>query len=226
MVRGESVRYTFYLRASFVVLLLAVTWFLLRDSAEVNPVPIKKALSNFPHVIGPYRLSDSFQSSSDVVELLGVDQYLQYNYISSAGDTVNFYVGYYHSVGVDGSYHSPQNCIPGGGWGIDEVSFVPLAVGIEGESTSTVSEMIIRRGGEYQVVLYWYQNRGRIIASEYWEKIYLVWDALVQKRRDGAFIRIMTTAKDGDLAAAKKRCRDFAELTMTELSCYLPGATL
>ncbi len=52
-----------------------------------------------------------------------------------------------------------------------------LQSGIEGKNYSTVSEMLIRSGPNYQVVLYWYQNKGRIIASEYWEKIYLVLDA-------------------------------------------------
>ena len=39
-------------------------------------------------------------------------------------------------------------------------------------------------------MLYWYQAHGRIVASEYWGKFYLVYDALRLNRTDAALIRI------------------------------------
>ena len=66
---------------------------------------------------------------------------------------------------------------------------VQLDKGIEGKDEATVSEMLIRNGDEYQVVLYWFQNRGRIIASEYWEKIYLVLDALIKRTKRRQFYK-------------------------------------
>lgn len=213
-------------RVLLVLILFACTWLVLQTTSSVQPVAIKKTLSQFPQEIGEYRLSDSFQSSAGVLELLGVDDYIQYNYVTDNGEHVNLYAGYYRAVGVEGSYHSPKNCIPGGGWGINTTREVVLDQGIEGQNTSTVSEMLIRNGKEYQVVLYWYQNRGRIIASEYWEKIYLVLDALVKGRRDGTFVRIMSYAGNGDIEAARARVKNFAEDAMLELQDYLPGAEL
>ncbi len=189
-------------------------------------MPVKKSLSLFPHQIADYHLSDSFQSSSEVLKMLGVDDYIQYNYIDGANTQINLYAGFYKAVGVTGGYHSPKNCLPGGGWGIDTVKNVMLQAGIEGKKNSTVSEMLIRNGADYQVVLYWYQNRGRIIASEYWEKIYLVLDALFKGRRDGTFVRIMTVAQDGDIKAAKERVKLFAEQVMPLFEEHLPGASL
>ncbi|HKJ65602.1 MAG TPA: EpsI family protein [Desulfopila sp.] len=211
-------------RVLVVLVFVALTWFLLQTTSAVEPVAINRSLSNFPHKVGEYRLSDSFQSSAGVLELLGVDDYIQYNYVSDNGNHINFYVGYYRAVGVEGSYHSPKNCIPGGGWGIAKVRKVTLDQGIEGDQQSTVSEMLIQNGPEHQVVLYWYQNRGRVIASEYWEKIYLVVDALLKGRRDGTFIRVMSYANDGDIQAAQERVQEFAEEVMVELENYLPGA--
>jgi EpsI family protein len=209
-----------------VLLLFAATWYILQATSSVTSVPIKKSLSSFPEQIGDYRLSDSFQSSADVVKLLGVDDYIQYNYVAPSGTGANLYVGYYSSVGVGGGYHSPKNCLPGGGWGIDTVKTVQLQAGIEGKSTSTITEMLIRQGDEYQVVFYWYQNRGRVIASEYWEKIYLVLDALLKGRRDGAFIRIMVTVKGADIEGAEQRAQKFAEQVIVTLENYLPGSRL
>lgn len=213
-------------RVLIIITLLAATWYTLQATSQVTATPIKKSLSLFPHQIADYHLSNSFQSSAGVIEMLGVDDYIQYNYIDEANIYINLYAGFYKAVGVSGSYHSPKNCLPGGGWGIDTIKKVVLETGIKNKKQSTVSEMLIRNGAEYQVVLYWYQNRGRIIASEYWEKIYLVLDALFKGRRDGTFVRIMTVAQDGDIKGAEARIKLFAEQVMPLLEQHLPGASL
>ena len=161
-----------------------------------------------------------------MVKLLGVDDYIDHNFVNPSGAPTNFYVGFYSSVGVGGGYHSPKNCLPGGGWGIDTVKTVQLQAGIEGKKTSTVTELLIRNGDQYQVVLYWYQNRGRVIASEYWEKVYLVLDALTKGRRDGSFVRIMVTVKGTDIEGSEHRVQQFAEQAMVELEKFLPGSHL
>ena len=213
-------------RIFIVLLLFAATWYLLQVTSSVTRIPIKKSLRSFPDQIGDYHLSNSYQSSADVLKLLGVDDYIEYNYVNPSGAPVNFYVGFYSSVGVEGGYHSPKNCLPGGGWGIDTVKTVQLQAGIEGKKKSTVTEMLIRNGDQYQLVLYWYQNRGRIIASEYWEKIYQVLDALIQGRRDGSFIRIMITVKGSDIEGSEHRAQQFAEQAMVQLENFLPGSRL
>ena len=213
-------------RVIILLCLFGVTWYLLQSTSSVTPVDIKKPLSEFPHQIGNYRLNDSFQSSAGVLELLGVDDYIQYDYVSDKGDHINLYVGYYRAVGIEGGYHSPKNCIPGGGWGINETQKVQLAQDLEGNNHLKVAQMLIRKGSEYQVVLYWFQNRGRIIASEYWEKIYQVWDALFMGRRDGSFVRIIAYVPDGDIEKTEKRVRVFATLALKELENHLPGAVL
>ena len=209
-----------------VLLLFVATWFVLQGSSGVTMVEIKKKLSAIPTNIGDFRLAETFQSSADVLELLGVDDYIQYNYLNESQERINLYAGYYQAVGVTGSYHSPKNCLPGGGWGIDSIEEVTLNSGIEGEIESNVTQMIIRSGDNYQVVIYWYQNRGRIIASEYWEKVYLVFDAIVQGRRDGTFVRIMTHSGSKEVEKAIERAQHFAEDAMVLLEEHLPGREL
>jgi EpsI family protein len=198
----------------------------MQSSSEVKAVPIKKSLSAFPHTIGEYSLSNAFQSSSEVIEMLGVDDYIQYNYIRSDGRRINLYVGYYDVVGMGKGYHSPKNCIPGGGWGIDRIVGRKLDSSGYDSDVKTISEMIIRRGNEYQVVFYWYQNRGRIIASEYWEKIYQVLDALLLGRRDGTFVRVMASVPGDDIEITQADLQEFSAKVMVQLKEYLPGETL
>lgn len=209
-----------------ILLLIAGTWFLLNSSVSVTAVPIKQSLASFPKHIGEWIMVNSSESSEDVIKMLGVDDDIQYTYKNPAGKFISLYVGYYGAVGVKGGYHSPKNCLPGGGWGIEDITPHNLGAGIEGNSQSVISEMVIRNGETYQVVLYWFQNRGRVIASEYWEKIYLVLDALRLHRRDGTFVRIMSAVQGNDIATTSKEAGDFAEQVMTTLESYLPGRTL
>ncbi|MBM9538160.1 exosortase C-terminal domain/associated protein EpsI [Desulfobulbus alkaliphilus] len=210
------------LRCFVVLLLIAACFFLLRDVTGTHRTPIKQSLAYFPATLGEWQAVASRQSSQAVIDMLKVDDYIEYDYVGPAGPPVNFYAAFYESVGTGGGYHSPRNCIPGGGWGIDSVRTVEIIPAGSSEPVR-VTEMIIRNRNEYQVVTFWYQNRGRIIHSEYWEKIYQVLDAILLKRRDGTFVRLLAPAPEGDIEEAAATLRRFAALAITELDNYLPG---
>jgi len=62
-----------------------------------------------------------------------------------------------------------------------------------------INRVLIEKGLEQQVILYWYHDRGRVIASEYWAKGYMIWDAITKNRTDGSLVRIsipVTTSSD------------------------------
>lgn len=98
------------------------------------------------------------------------------------------YVGYYGSQRTGVTYHSPKNCLPGAGWQV--MASHPLTVAVPGGRSITINNVLIQKGLDRQVILYWYHDRGRVIASEYWAKAYLIWDALTHTRTDGALVRL------------------------------------
>ena len=209
-------------RVLIVLILLGGTFFLLQGASGTVRTPIKQSLARFPTTLGDWKAMSSRESTEAVIKMLGVDDYIEYNYAATGMSSVNFYAAFYESVGTGGGYHSPKNCIPGGGWGIDAVKTVEITP--KGSQRPVkVAEMIIRNRNEYQVVLYWYQNRGRIIHSEYWEKIYQVLDAIVMQRRDGTFVRLMAPAPNGDIQQTEEVVQRFAALALTELDNFLPG---
>ncbi len=208
------------IRAFILLLCFAFAGYLIHHTTTVKPVPIKTPLEKFPRQIGDWKVVETIPSPDSVVQMLGVTDYINYEFVNPAGKHINFYVGYYHAVGVDGAYHSPKNCLPGGGWGIASEKKVTLTVS---NGSATVTEMIIQNGPARQVVFYWYQNRGRIIASEYWEKIYLVFDALLKHRRDGAFVRIMAPCDKDSIQSTETELKSFSGMVLEELKEYLPG---
>ncbi len=88
-------------------------------------VPIKRPLKTFPRQIGKWSFLHSRSLSQQVEQKLGVDDYLECDYVSPAGQVVNLYVSYFSSMEGKG-FHSPRNCMPGSGW--DVASLEPLVL--------------------------------------------------------------------------------------------------
>jgi EpsI family protein len=186
-------------------------------------VPIKRPLEAFPREIGKWSFVNTTSLPQKVEEKLGVDDYLEYDYISPAGQVLNLYVSYFTSMEGKG-FHSPRNCMPGAGW--DVASLKPLAIKIRHSHSMPVeiNNMILQKGADRQVVLYWYWCRGRIIRSEYMEKIYQVLDSIFKRRTDGSFIRIMASASKGNVEETTPYLKEFAEQIIPVLNDFLPGS--
>lgn len=151
----------------------------------------------------------------DVVEKLGMTDYLLANYLNEQSQPVNFYVAYYESQRKGVSPHSPRVCIPGGGWEIAELKRIEA-------NGHPVNRVIIKKGDQRQLVYYWFQGHGRIIANEYINKWFLFVDAIFKNRTDGALVRVVTSvAPHEQLDVADKRVLDFLTHAEPELSQYL-----
>ena len=72
-------------------------------------------------------------------------------------------------------------------------------------------------------MLYWYQDRGRIITSEYMAKLYMIWDAITKRRTDGTFVRITIPFSEQHAQAVFAQGKVFAETLLPLLRAYLPG---
>jgi EpsI family protein len=143
------------------------------------------------------------------------------DYSKSDGKSVNLYVAYYSSQRKGESPHSPLVCIPGDGWQITKFERTSYdGTGAE----QPINRAIIQRDSIKQVVYYWYEERGRRIASEYWSKWYLLSDAIVKNRTDGALVRLMTTVSPGEVEQdADERLRSFMRDLVPRLSGFLPA---
>jgi EpsI family protein len=80
---------------------------------------------------------------------------------------------------------------------------------------------VMGKGLDRQLYLFWYHGRGRIYASEYWNKIYLILDALTKKRTDGALVRVNNPII-GSTKDALKTQSDFIRLFLPLLKEYIP----
>jgi EpsI family protein len=70
------------------------------------------------------------------------------------------------------------------------------------------NRLVVQKNRDRQVVLYWYEGRGRRIASEYMNKLLLILDGMRENRTDAALVRI-TTPVDTTIEAAATRLDSF-----------------
>jgi EpsI family protein len=155
---------------------------------------------------------------------LKLSDYLLVDFNRPEVNPVNLYVAYYENQRKGESPHSPRVCIPGGGWQIDTLERMRLDAGLENGKLLHFNRVVIKRGEDRQLVYYWFQQRGRLIANEYLAKWYLFRDALVYNRTDGALVRLVTpVAAAADLASADARLTEFAVKVVHALEGYVPA---
>ena len=197
-IRGEGVRMKKWPVIVAVVMLVS-TWGLLQSLSHGEPVLMRQPLATFPLTIGDRWQGQELGMEQKILDVLKLNDYMNRVYVpkqkarnmEKGGEgllPVYLYVGYYQSQRTGSTYHSPKNCLPGAGWQFVESE--QMVVPVSGGASITINKVLIEKGLDKQIILYWYQDRGRIIASEYWAKVYLVWDAMTQNRTDGALVKI------------------------------------
>ena len=113
--------------------------------------------------------------------------------------------------------------MPGSGWNILRTSSEELTIPNTNPGKVRVIKLILEKGSQKQIVLYWFQSRGRFIASEYMQKIYLVTDSITRRRTDGTFVRLISPATDGNEGKTVNCLKDFAKLLIPILQEYIPS---
>lgn len=170
-------------------------------TADSLIIPDRKAFSSVPLEFAGW-MSDVRPIDPSVAEVLGADDSIVVNLRSPEGDDFNLYMAYLNAQRDGRSWHSPRQCIPGGGWKI--VSQEVVNSKTKDGAPFAYNRLIIQNGDYRQLVYYWYDQRGRKVANEFVMKFWLIIDAVARKRSDGAMVRLLTpitndiTVKDAD----------------------------
>jgi EpsI family protein len=179
----------------------------------------REVLAGFPMSLGEWSGIDAAPLDAATMRVLGVDDYVLRGYATPVAQ-VGLYIGYYRSQRQGDTIHSPMNCLPGAGWVPVEGGRTTIASPAGGVE---VNRYLIQKGEDRQVALYWYQGRGRTVASEYWSKIFLVWDAARRNRTDGALVRVLSPVPYGaDTTEADRRAAAFAADIFPLLARFVP----
>ncbi|HEY0364853.1 MAG TPA: EpsI family protein [Pyrinomonadaceae bacterium] len=180
----------------------------------------RKQLQDFPQNIGAWQKTGNDQILDDeTLKVLRASDYLLRDFRKSDGQAANLYVGYYATQRSGATYHSPLNCLPGSGWTLSEPAKATIALP---DGTSFVANKYVIQNGDYKsLMIYWYQGRGRNVASEYWGKVYTVFDSVRLRRSDGAMVRVTVPIRNSE-AAAEQTAIEFASTASNVLPEFVP----
>ena len=204
--------------ALFIVILIGgvcINWLQHRGEVDLE----RRPLSEIPKQLGIWeQRGEDIRFDSETEKVLRATDYVMRDYFSP-GKRVNLYVGYYASRKSGATYHSPQNCLPGSGWEMKEGQL--LQVSTPAGRKFTVNRYIVQRGNHREILIYWYQGRGRVTPNEYEDKIYTSLDSVLRRRSDGAMIRIMTPVGK-DEARSLDAAIDLSSQFADTISPFLP----
>jgi EpsI family protein len=133
------------------------------------------------------------QLGDTIIASLNATSYLSRTYRKDRSE-LDVFMAFYEHLRAGESMHSPKYCLPGGGWEFSDFKTVSLS---SGGREAKINRAIVRKGAERQLLLYWYQSRPRVIASEYQSKFFLVWDGLVRGNQGGSIVRVMLPDRPG-----------------------------
>ena len=207
-------------RVLLVVLIAAgilVNGWVYLDEAHVE----RQELKNFPVQLGAWKQEGADQHfDAETMSVLRATDYLLRSYRLGNDKQATLYVGYYATQRDGASYHSPLNCLPGSGWRMTEPA--PVSIGSPDGKGFVANKYVIENGSARELMIYWYQGRGRFIASEYWGKVYTVLDSVSLRRSDAAMVRV-TVPITGAESAALESAREFSEVASEELPKFVPN---
>jgi EpsI family protein len=194
-------------------LLLATTLAASKITAYRKPEYLAKPLETISREVAGFQATDNPPLADDVLLQLKPTSYLSRKY--RRGDLVaDLLVTFYALQRAGESMHSPKHCLPGAGWEIWDHGTVEIPV--NGHKYK-INQQFISRENLRMVVLYWYQSKERVIASEYSGKILLAKDALQQNSTSASIVRIIVPDVPG---AAETACRFAAEVIPQVGRCF------
>jgi exosortase D (VPLPA-CTERM-specific) len=190
---------------------------------EREEVPPPRAMFiDFPMKLDGW-LGTSLTLEKQYIDTLRFDDYVLADFRFGDGQPVNMYAAYYRSQRKGQSAHSPQSCLPGGGWEIFSFNSMDLPARSGMIRSLHVNRALIQKDSQKQIVLYWFKQRDRILSNEYLVKLYLFWDALSRGRTDGALVRIASLVGPGETEdIVDQRLLRFVSTIEPELARYVP----
>jgi EpsI family protein len=192
---------------------------LLHYESHGEPIVAHQPLRDLPYQLASWH-GEERPLQRQILDVVRASDLTNRLYLDPTGQPVLLYIGYYETQRTGSTIHSPKNCLPGAGWEPMHSGLATLS--LQGGRQIAVNETVIQRDQDKQLVFYWYQGRGRIIADEYAGKFWMVADAISRNRTDGALIRVITPIGD-HLAEAQSRLINFTQVLVPHLDEFIPN---
>ena len=206
------------------LLSLAVSAMFILTPPPDRIMPDRDRFSMFPREVAGWN-SYTMPLEPDVEAVLKASDYINAVYTNPAEpDTyINFFSAYYDKQTEGAGIHSPEVCLPVGGWEIFSIDQSPVSFPDTVYGTFEVNRAVIEKGLSRQLVYYWFEQRGTRMTNDYVAKIDVVYDSLTIGRTDGALVRFVTPIAGNETEAdADARMQGFMASLLPKLPRFIP----
>ncbi|MFW2541569.1 VPLPA-CTERM-specific exosortase XrtD [Primorskyibacter sp. 2E107] len=161
------------------------------------------------------------QATQDVLK---ATDYVNTTYTSpNEVQPVNFFSAFYQKQTEGAGIHSPEVCLPVGGWEMFSLQSVPVSFPGTVYGDFAVNRAVIQKGLSKQMVYYWFEQRGTRMTNDFAVKAGVVWDGLTRQRSDGALVRFVTPmGRNESEADAEARLQRFMAEVLPKLPRFIP----
>ena len=207
--------------AALVTMAVSAAW-ALKSNPEDTLID-RDPFAIFPRQIGEWSGATA-QLDPAVEKTLGASDYLNASYIDTeSGDFVNIFVAFYNKQTEGDGIHSPEVCLPVGGWEIFSLEPFEITPGDTPYGTFTVNRAVIQKELSKQLVYYWFEQRGKRIVNDFQAKMSVMVDGFTMGRTDGALVRFVTPINPGETEAeADARLQRFMDASLGHLPRFVP----
>lgn len=205
-----------------VTIILILQCGLYYGAARQEMIPHHEPLAGIPNTFPGWSLYSQGVIEQDVQAVLRADDTLTRTYIRRDGAAANLFIAYFKSQRSGVAPHSPKNCLPGAGW--EPLESKRVSIHVPGrDAPIKINQYVVARGDNRSVVLYWYESHNRVIASEYFAKIYLVVDALRYNRSDTSLVRVTVPVIENNVKGATETALDFVRASFEAIQPFSPA---
>jgi exosortase D (VPLPA-CTERM-specific) len=208
----------------FAVIVTAVgagAWNLLPDRGA--PVIDREPLALIPDRMGEWALSTTQKLDPEIERALGADDYVSGYYENlETGGTAEIFMAWYADQ-TRGGIHSPEVCLPGGGWEMARIERVDIGEVVGRPGDLPINRAIIQKGVDRLLVYYWFEQYGGRTASDVEAKLSLLANAVLYGRTDGALVRMLTPIGSNEsVASAEARLNSLLAPVFERLDRFVP----
>jgi exosortase D (VPLPA-CTERM-specific) len=178
----------------------------------------------FPRELGEWRQQGAPRSLDQSVEVvLGADDYHSVVFAKPGEEAIVEFFSAWYANQSQGGVHSPEICLPGGGWEIAWLERSDITDLLNWDTKFELNRAIIQKGQTRMMVYYWFDQKGRKIAWDMEAKYWLMMDGITTGRTDGALVRLTTRIlPDEPDAAADARLTDMLREVVKPLPRFVP----
>ena len=217
-ISSGNINLSFYISVGLLVLVLIFSL----STKALPPVKIQGGIASFPLEFAGWQGRSEYVDPGIIIQS-GAEESFSGTYQNDFGGVISLYMGYRSTAFLsnDNFFHSPTICLPSAGWITKETS-IHVIKDVPFFGDMKVTEMLIEKGGDKQLVYFWFQTKDNATHDKDINRFHLAVHAIKRDNTYDLFIRPVTLLQRNEpIGNAETRMDNFVRHMMGTMLGFL-----